>query len=271
MLTVAAGQRGQALVAVMVVMIVLFALAGAVAIGASTLLTSHGNSDATNDDFQVRSAVNDATAQIAGLPSRCGAPPPLPSPSPTPSPSPMPSPLNLSLPGAAPTQAFCARQDWVDPNQVSRHRPTGSCGTLSLGQPGGRLAVLFDTRVTAGGWAYLDTDQTLAGCGAPLPTPSPGPLACRRSFGPGAPVVQVALTCDFAAGQAAYLHLNVSGAGPKQVFSARVDPPGHADAVGVLTLVAAGTGVAKPDFEESLFYVSNDGGTQRLLYEAPLP
>lgn len=270
MLTVAAAQRGQALVAVMVVMIVLFALAGAVAIGASTLLTSHGNSDATNDDFQVRSAVSDASAQIAGLPGRCGAPPPLPSPSPTPSPTLVPTPLNLVLPNAM-TQAFCVRADWVDPTRIDRHRPAGNCTTLSLGQPGGRLAVLFDTRVTAGGWAYLDTNQASAGCGAPLPTPSPGPLACRRAFGAGAPVVQVALTCDFAVNESAYLHLNVAGAGPQQVFSARVNPQGQDSAVGVLTLVAAGTGVPKPDFEESLFYISDDGGTRRLVYEAPLP
>lgn len=263
-------QRGQALVAVMVVMIVLFALAGAVAIGASTLLTSHGNSDATNDDFQVRSAVNDAAAQIAGLPRRCGAPPPLPSPSPAPSPTPLPTPLNLVLPNAT-TQAYCARQDSVVPNQVSRVPVTSNCGTVSLGQPNGRLAVLFDTRTTAGGWAYLDSNSSTVKCSGPLPSPSPSDLPCRRTIAAGGPVVQVALTCDFASGENAFLHLNVAGVGPSQVFRAIAHPQDPSSAVGYLTLVAAGTGVSRPDFEESLVYISKDGGTHQLLYEAPLP
>ncbi|TMC07807.1 MAG: prepilin-type N-terminal cleavage/methylation domain-containing protein, partial [Chloroflexi bacterium] len=59
-------QRGQALVGVMVVMVILFALAGAVAIGASTLLASRRNAGATNDDFRLRSAVNDSVAQVSG-------------------------------------------------------------------------------------------------------------------------------------------------------------------------------------------------------------
>src|SRR5262249_39595825 len=150
-------------------------------------------------------------------------------------------------------------------------QPTGNCTTLTLGQPGGRLAVLFDTRVTAGGWAYLDSNQAAAGCNAPLPSPSPGPLACPRAFGARGPGVQVVLVCDFDVTETAYLHLNVAGAGPKKVFFARVNPSGAPNAVGYLNLVAAGTGVAKPDFEESLFYVSSDGGTRRLVYEAPLP
>ena len=64
----APGQRGQALVGVMVVMVILFALAGAVAIGASTLLSGRGSGTATSDDFRLHSAVNDSVAlRIAAL------------------------------------------------------------------------------------------------------------------------------------------------------------------------------------------------------------
>lgn len=264
-------QAGQALVGVMVVMLILFALAGAVAIGASTLLDNRGESRVTNDDFQVRSAVNDSVAQIAGNARICGAPPPLPSPSPTPSPTPIPSPLGLNLPPNVSAQAFCLREDAADPGTLQRPRPKSGCDTVPLGQPGGRLAVMFDARaVGAAGWAYLDTRSASVTCGLPFPTPSPNLLPCRRSFAP-AQVLQVALTCDFAAGDSAYLHLNVPGAGPRQVFAARQNPQADPATVGFLYLVASGTRVANPDYEESVYYVSGDGRTRRLLYEAGLP
>ncbi|HSR23139.1 MAG TPA: hypothetical protein VLW53_06285 [Candidatus Eisenbacteria bacterium] len=265
----APGQQGQALVGVMVVMLILFALAGAVAIGASTLLAGRGQSRLTNDDFQVRSAVNDSVAQIAGNARICGAPPPLPSPSPTPAPTPTPSPLSLSLPPRVSAQAYCMRQDWVEPGSLQRHAPQSNCDTLPLGQPNGRVAVLFDARATSGGWAYLDT-RPASTCSTPFPTPSPSDLPCRESFG-ATQLVQVALTCDYASGDSAFLHIDVSGPGPRQVFTALENPQGAPGAVGFLYLIAAGTGVASPDYEESVYYVSDDGATRRLLYEAPLP
>jgi hypothetical protein len=265
------GQRGQALIGVMVVMTILFALAGAVAIGASTLLNSRGGSRITNDDFQVRSAVNDSLAQIAGNTRICGASPPLPSPSPVPSPTPTPSPLSLSLPPRVSAQAFCLREDAVVPESVERARPRSGCDTIPLGTPNGRIAVLFDARgVTGtGGWAYLDDRPGSVACSLPFPSPSPSALPCRRSFG-AAQLLQVALTCDFASGDSAFLHIDVPGPGPQQVFAARQNPQGDPSAVGFLYLVASATHVANPDYEESLFYVSNDGKTSRLLYEAQL-
>ena len=268
-------QHGQAIIAVMVVMLILFALAGAVAIGASTLLTSRGESIATNADFQVRSAVNDAVSQIMAATRRCGAPPPLPSPSPTAAPTPTPSPLNLSLPPNTPpavsTQALCARQDAVDPTTMQRVQPPSNCATVPLGRIDGRTAVLFDARVADFGWAFLDTNSALVACtSGTLPTPSPSNLPCRRAFGPGA-VVQVALTCDFAPGDSVYLHLNAPGAGPKNIFTASQDPQAPSSDVGFLYLVAAGTGVSSPDYEELVLYISNNGTTHHLLYEAPLP
>lgn len=275
MLTVYAGQRGQALVGVMVVMLVLFALAGAVAIGASTLLGNRGQSGATKDDFQVHSAVNDSVAQIAGANRICGAPPPLPSPSPTPAPTSTPAPLTLALPNSAGAQAHCLRLDAVLPDTVQRLQApqpsNGTCPTIALGQVASRVGVLFDARAVSGsGWAYLDTRPGPVACAGAFPTPSPGLRSCRKSFA-STQVLQVAVTCDFAATEQAYLHYDVPGPGPKWVFVAKQDPQRPSSEVGFLYLIASGTGGARPDFEESLFYLSNDGSVRHLLYEAPLP
>jgi hypothetical protein len=262
------GQRGQALVGVMVAMLVLFALAGAVAIGASTLLTNRGHSDVTNDDFQVHSAVNDSIAQVNGQPLRCGAPPPLPSPVPTPSPTSTPSPLTLDQVPSRP-QAQCARQDDAVLTSVQRYEPGAGCAKVALGS-GGRLAVLFDARTTAAGWAYLDTSPADAACDPPPPT-TPTPPCLKRWFSGGSGIRQVALTCDFAATDRVFLHMNVSEPGPAHVFAASRDDRGQPAAVGYLVLVASGTGVAKPDVEESLYFMSRDGTVRHQLFEAPLP
>jgi hypothetical protein len=266
----AAGQRGQALVAVMVVMLVLFALAGAVAIAASTLLTDRGRSDVSNGDFQVRSAVNDTVAQIALQPLRCGAPPPLPSPVPTPMPTPTTSPLNVDhLPSGARPQALCARQDDVVLSSLHRIQPTGGCATVPL-PADGRVAVLFDLRTADAGWAYLDKSSASASCADAVPdtTQTPPCLASWPST-TDATVRQVALTCDFAAGDQVFLHLNAASA-PGHVFTAKRNDRGQPNAVGRLFLIATGTGVDSPDYEESLYFTSVDGSVRHLLFEAPL-
>lgn len=264
------GQRGQALVGVMVVMLILFALAGAVAIGASTLLSRRGESGVTTTDFQARSAVNDSVAQLAGATQRCGAPPP-PSPVPTPSPTPTATPLSLSLPpGGTTTAAFCVREDNVlrDSLQnlpVNGAGPSG-CATFTVGQPGaGLLAVFFDTRTTARGWAFVDDDPLGPLCTWPLlPTP------CAKSWNAGAAaVVPVALSCSFSAADTVYLHVNTAVTWPRMVFVARQDPTGSP--IGSVYLLASGTGLPSPDYEESVLFVSTDGTSSRLQYEAPLP
>jgi hypothetical protein len=267
----AAGQRGQALVGVMVVMLILFALAGAVAVGASSVLTDGGRRNtASGNDYLARSAVSDTVAQIAGSTARCGAPPPLPSPSPTATPSPDPSPLSLSLPpnGAA-TQAFCAREDAVVPDSLRDLGSAPVCTSLPLGTPPNtRLAVFFDIRATVRGWAYIDTSATAEPCTGPLPGTAP-PAPCSRSWpSAGAPhVMQVALSCDFHAKDHVYLHLSTLAAGPRHVFIAGQDPVANP---GSIYLLASGIDPANPAYEESILFVSRDGRSNRLLYEAPL-
>jgi hypothetical protein len=271
-----AGQRGQALVGVMVVMLILFALAGAVAVGASTVLSEGGRRNtASGNDYLARSAVSDTVAQIAGSTARCGAPPPLPSPTPTASPSPPPPPLSLSLPpNSAATQAFCAREDAVVPDSL---RDLGSalvgsalvCTTFQLGTPPNtRLAVFFDMRATSRGWASIDTSPTPVVCNGPLPGTAP-PAPCSRNWVSDGlpPVTQVALSCDFHPRDHVYLHMSTLGAGPKHVFIAGQDPAANP---GSIYLLASGIDPANPAYEESILFVSRDGRSNRLLYEAPL-
>jgi hypothetical protein len=273
----AGGQHGQAVVGVMVVMLLLFAMAGAVAVGASTLFASHGQSGAAVDDFRVRSAVGDSVAQVAGSTLRCGAPPPLPSPSPTPTPTAPATPLALTLPpNGASTLAYCAREDYVVQDTLQNHTVSTAklpgCATFDLGTPGAvREAVFFDARLTTAGWAYIDDNQKTPPCTSAPPNGAPAP-PCLESFnGSKTAVTQVALSCVFLSGETVYLHVNVSDVWPRLVFTAQQDPKGSSNTVGSLYLLAAGTGLPSPDYEESVFFVRDDLQVNSLLYEAPLP
>lgn len=264
------GQSGQALVGVMTVMVVLFALAGGVALAASALLSDRGQSGAAADDFQVRSAVSDSVAQLAGSTSRCWAPPVAsPSPGPPPSPTPSATPLQLVLPGGATPRALCSREDTVVAGSVQRRDGPGACFTLDLGQQTGRLAVLFDVRATASGWAYLD-GSAQASCSS-TPDLDSLPPTCWQ-FVRGAPVAQVDLSCNFQSKTDVRLHVSIPGNGPGAVFTATQDPSASPSTLGSLYLLATGTGLASPDYEESVLFVGTSGPfANRLLYEARLP
>lgn len=264
-------QRGQALVGVMVVMVILFALAGAVAIGASTLLASRSSASATTNDFRLRSAVNDSVAQVAGLTRACSATPP-PSPLPTPTPSPIPSTLPLALPppdGAG--QALCVRMDGVASDGVTR-LPTpvpnaSGCRTLDLGMKGPlRVAVLFDVAPGGAGWAYLDGS---APCGTQPPVGLNGTPCLSRFFAFTNPAwTQSALSCDLPDGETAMLHVKGSATSPRQVFVAQQSS--GATTSGSVYLLAVQSPVSSGQMEETVLFVSDDGRTSRQLYEAPL-
>ena len=267
-------QRGQALVGVMVVMVILFALAGAVAIGASTLLSGRGSGTATSDDFRLHSAVNDSVAQVAGTTTACGGAP-APSPLPTPTSSPVPTPLNLALPPPDSTsQTECVRMDGVAIGAVQRLAtppPAGSttCRTMSLPFTGPvRVAVLLDVHMgTSDGWAYLAPDDYNPPSGCPSTPPSSFKGSpCSSTILAGG-WTQVALTCDIASTDTAVLRINGTATSPRQVFAAPQDP--HASSLGSVYLLAIQSPVAGA-MEEALFFVSNDHATNRLQYEAPL-
>lgn len=266
-------QHGQALVAVMVVMVILFALAGAVAIGASTLLSGRSTAGATTDDFRLHSAVNDSVAQVAGLTRACSAAPP-PSPLPTPTPSPIPSSLTLSLPPPdtqAQYQTQCVRMDGVAVDSVKRIPSTGTtCRTVDLRTPGPTVAVLFDVHTSSGGWAYVDGrsgGSPLGQCPTSPPSAAPDDSPCTSTFDAG--WTQVALSCNIASGQTAQLHVRGTATSPTQVIVAPQNPPG-AGSLGSIYLLAVQTPIARSPLEEALLFVTGDGHTTSLVYEAPL-
>jgi hypothetical protein len=269
-------QRGQAIIAVMVVMLILFALAGAVAIGAETLLGRPNSASATTGDFRLRSALNDSVAQVAGHSQACSAAPP-PSPLPTPTTSPVPSSLTLALPSPdaqAQLTTECARMDGVAVDGVQRlAAPAAICKSIPLGLSG-RVAVLFDVHTSAGsgtgGWAYLDGKAGTSGSQCTTAPPSSAPddeSPCISLFGRS--WTQVALTCDIPSGQTAQLHVRATATSPAQVFAAQQNPQG-ATTVGAMYLLAVQTPIASTTMEEALVFVSGDRRTNRLLYEAPL-
>jgi hypothetical protein len=264
-------QRGQALVGVMVVMVILFALAGAVAIGASTLLASRSSAGATMNDFRLRSAVDDSVAQVAGSTSTCWA---APAPSPSPTSSPIPTPLALTLPSPDGTgQAQCVRMDGVTAGGVSRLPAPApglnGCRTLGLGKTGPmRVAVLFDVFMDSG-WATVDGSPTCPGTapvrGAPCTARFP-PTAGSRP--PSGPVwTQIALTCDLADSETAMLHIHGTSTSPGQVFVAQQTTSGSSP--GSVYLLAIQSPVGGGQMEEALLYVSSSRASQ-LLFEAPL-
>lgn len=268
-------QKGQALVAAMVVMLIVFALAGAVAIGASTLLaTQHEQGGTFRDDLTVQSAVADAVAQVAGSRSRCSTS--------------SSAALGLSLPDQdrptyAPSSALCLRTDAVQLDTLAGHAldwasgsiqgnsvPPWRCMTLKL--PGNKVAISFDFRSSLGGWAYVDK-QSFNACDPQLPISPPAPApACQKAFSGSVTPVQVSLSCQFATfatTDTAFLHIRNSEASPARVFTA------HQDATdpnaGSLYLFAARTGVpSRPDYEEAAVTVDPTGATT-LAYEGKLP
>jgi hypothetical protein len=259
-------------------MVILFALAGAVAIGASTLLIGRTSTSATTDDFRLHSAVNDSVAQVAGSTGACwGAPPP--SPLTTPSPSPIPTPLSLALPSPDSTgQAQCARMDGVAIDAVKRVQapaPTsGTCRTLNLPFAGPtRVAVLFDVHLdvhlNGTGWAYQAPDDATPPNGCPSTPPANlSNSPCESTFNTNSPAwIQVALTCDIPSNETARLYVRGSATSPRQVFAAPQDP--RASPLGSVYLLAVQTPVATNAMEEALLFVGSDKAN-RLQYEAPL-
>lgn len=270
-----APQRGQAIVAVMVVMLILFALAGAVAIGAESLLGRRNTTSPTTDDFRMHSAVNDSVAQVAGSAHACGAAP-APSPLPTPTPSPIPVSLPLALPSPdsqAQLTALCVRMDSVAADHISRVPSSGTtCRTVNLRVPGpARVAVLFDVHVPqGGGWAYVDGrsgGSPLGTCGSVLPSAAPDSSPCSTTMDT-AGWTQVALTCDIPSTQTAQLHIKATQTSPAQVIVAQQSPPGVSP-LGSVYLLQVPTPIGKDPLEETLLFVGGDSGS-RLLYEAPL-
>lgn len=279
-------QKGQALAIVLVVMAILFALAGAIIIGTSALLRQQGGPrNASTDDLATQSAVADAVAQVAGnQPPTCSLDtdeiyPAVPEP---------PTPLSITFPNVATdvgSIAYCSRLDQVSANLQGNFylHPTwtnGSCADVAVSPSSQRTWIFFNARWTgSGGYAFVDGNSTMSSCVSRPPTPGSNPcstkpvqpscMRCGQVIGTTRTlqVAQVALDCDLSGSASLYLHVYNPAHSPGQAFSVTQDPTG-----GVIYLVAANTKVGSAAaYEEAVLFVGPGGNPNRLLYEGSLP
>lgn len=276
------GQQGQAVVAVLVIMMVVFLVAAGVAFGASALLAQQGRAGAVTEDFSASSAVAGAVARAGAM--RCDE---------------RESPFGATGASAARTQArpaSVARFTLRLPAGVSS---VADCTQLhgaaaqALGNKGGPLGylplawpatedcasaplpaelyeveqdvwVFFNLRWRtelevyvrrAGSCQHLVPPDAL--CVSSLPVPS------RSTAGS---VVQMALSCHLPkADRPLAVYVHSPGLLPKAVMYARQDGRG-----GTMYLLAAGTG-RPAEVEEAVMFVPGGSSGARLLHQGTVP
>ncbi len=283
-------QRGQAVIGVLVALTVLFALAGAVTIGALALLRQQtGSHNANTDDFAAVSAATDAASLVAGSRTRCTL-----TSAATFARTTTPTPLPIRFPNVTTdvaASAYCSRLDGVAVSSLSTNlylTPTWSannCTAMPLPAVDAgvqRAWVFFDARWSTAGYAYVDGSGAQS-CSRTPPspkasdclgtTPSASCIRCGQAIDPGGQVVQVTLDCDVSdvGGGQLYLHAANPGAAagqlPPRVFFAAQDPTGGS----LYVMVADTTGRPGPAYQEVLLFVGPNGSPNQLLYRAPLP
>ena len=276
-------QHGQALVGAMVIMLILFALAGGVAVAASGLLQQGRARGAAITDLSKQSAVTDAIAQVAGSSTRCGVPT---------SSATFPdidaddlTTLSLSFPDPVTLNeswnALCVRVDSV-PVPIGGTPWTNltwksGCGTTQL--PKQHVTTFFDARVGGkGGLLYVDDQPSAISCKASLPSsacsatsPQAGCVECGKTIDTDiATIVQATLDCDLSAAPSAAYYLHVVNRSSVQ-SPARAFVVGHASSGGGWAYLVATHLGGGSDYEESVLLVPPGGGDNQLLYKAPLP
>jgi hypothetical protein len=293
------GQGGQALALVLVVMAILFAVAGALTLGVTQLLQQQGGArTASTDDLTAQSATADTVSRVAGSQAQC----PVTAATMARLNQPVTT-LTIAFPrgagSAAPPwlggQAYCSRLDRVAGSLTAStfsYLPTPNwatnCPVVRVPNGNPMSWVFFNGRWQAPGYAYVDG---LSGniCNNLPPTPgscsnTPKPLDCRRcgqTMWPSPqPVLQVALECDTSGSAPLYLHLfnslpviarpgQAPTRSPARIFMA---PESTSGSTGSMYILAAPTSLKTPsDYEEALLYVGPGGSPNQLVYEAPLP
>jgi hypothetical protein len=281
-------QSGQALVAALVIMLILFALAGGVAVAASGLLQQGRMRAGSVHDLEAQSAVADAVAQVAGttsfctVPARSGTFPEVGASDSTTLPDSYPAPVS-----PATTFVSCVRVDHVTPAlsmglSNAMPWPTAHCG-VSQALDRAKLEVLFDMRGPAAGapdaTVYVDDQAQASGCRQTLPGsaacsaqgPLPHCIVCGRVVDPGIPLAQVTFDCDLSGVTSpAYLHVyNPSFQSPSRAFTAARDDNGGSMYLLATQLPAALR--AGTDYEETVLLVPPQGAADELLYKGPMP
>ncbi len=246
-------QSGQALVAVLVVTTLIFLLAGAVSIGAVSVLTRMDRAhDNLSDDFAAQSAVAWAASRAA-QPSTCPQ---------------IARQFALTLP-TSPTQTtgWCVGVSGVAPPPYGSLRPKPplpwSVTTLSVpttSQQASLLIMLFgrwqsDTCIYVASSTSGPTGLCPPLCSASPPTQSPAPVALLCPLSSLSPPLS--------------LFIRNGGVPPTQVFYVMSDGTVTGNGTAFLFVVGTGRGPGK-DYESAVFFKPSTGALQ-LRYEAPLP
>jgi hypothetical protein len=252
------GQGGQALVGALVVTTLAFLMAGAIAVGASALLSQEsGAQNANSRDLAVQDALTAAVAAVAGRGRSAGN-----------APCSSTTTLSTTLPSGYVSQATCTRVDGIPPQTPALLplRWSGSCGLADLtNYSGNQVELWFSARGAAGAWV----DSRSSGC-------RPRSPVCAGTAMSG-PIGQLYLNCDFSSGDgdgngngnnngSQYLHVVNLASSPALV---RLLP--YDRTAGSIYVLAAGTGVAGgPSYEEADIWVSRDGASTALRFEGVL-
>jgi hypothetical protein len=288
------GQQGQALVGVLVVMMLVLLLAGAVAVGTSTLVVSERRpDDAVAKDLTVQSVVAASVSHVANGAAGCtsasstslvpsgddgdrGATRTSPSSTPAPAsivvsapafPEKLPNPTSVAQ--QVNVSVYCLRVPFVRDGPLTRQRPRAvqgsvpnSCWSADLPSAltGAAFWVFFDARWPDGGAAFVAN-------GGQSQCPSPTNGKCLEPAGRAAPVTQIAISCSAnsltrVTNPALYIRSS-SALTPSPVFVAAQDSASSA----AYYLLAAGTGSGR-DFEEGVVLARSTSLT--LLSEEPL-
>lgn len=261
-------QRGQALVGVLVVMILVFLLAGAVSIGASALMARMGNhGQAVAEDFAAQSAVAAAASYAASPTSTCVG---------------NIVDFTVAQPSPAAQAGRCAGLGAVPLNSLTTKDLgpwSGDCSATNLtSYQNTNLVIFFNARWLAPSIpahtmsAYIDKFQasTPDPCSS---NPAPGNTPC--SAAPKSGVSPLVFACNLGVpptGTLWYLIVRNGAAQPRQVFFLSYTSPGIQNNTGTLYVTVAGTGLPTPrDYEQAIFYSPSKGASLQLLYEAQLP
>ena len=258
-------QKGQALVGVLVVMILIFLLAGAVSIGAAALLARlQGTGNAFTDDFAAQSAVAAAASFATAHPSGCSA-----------AVSGLPSTFTVPHPPPGrPQPGLCTSLAGVPPSPFSSFDlgawSSDGCSVTDLSPFKSAqitLWIFFNARWRGSAFAYVDNvsppSGTISAPACPQVMPS-SKLPCSARPSPEA--FPVAVSCTLA--EHPFLFVRNAARQPKQAFYLQ---PASQDNDGTLYVTAAGTGRGPgKDYEGAILYRTGRGALQ-LRYEAPLP
>jgi hypothetical protein len=254
-------QVGQALVGALVVTTLAFLMAGAVAVGASALLSQESSpQNASSRDLAAQDALAAAVAGVAGQGSAGGS-----------APCSQTSTDSATLPSGYVSQALCTRVDAVPsgPLTLLQLPWSNNCAVLDVSSySNDHVRIWFSANGNTGAW--VDSNQS--GC-------KQKQSLCAGNG--GGTVVQLLLDCDFAeaqegngggkanvngSGGGQYLHVQNSGQSPILARLAKYDTSG-----GSIYVLAASTGVpGGPDHEEADIWVDQDGTGTALRYEAAL-